>query len=227
MMQIKTLALIGIAMIALPQPAAADGAFGGFYGGAALGYGFNGTSTIPDGGSVYDFDIKGNQISLIGGYNVQAGSFVFGVEGDANFGKIKDRQTVTIGPFRYDGTAASETFYSVRARIGFTPIEDLLLFATAGPAWGSLATSTILTAPTVLGPLSPFDAVNAKKDVTGVVLGVGCDYKFGETARFRLDYTELTFNDVRFVQRNPGGPSSTFSTDNSASFVRSGLTFSF
>jgi outer membrane immunogenic protein len=227
MMHMKTLALIGIAMIALPQPATADSAFGGFYGGVGLGYGFNGTSTIPDGGSVYDFDIKGNQISLIGGYNVQAGGFVFGIEGDANFGKIKDSQTVTLGPFRYDGKAASETYYSLRARVGFTPIEDLLLFATAGPAWGRLSTSTILTAPSVLGPLSPFDAVNAKKDVTGVVLGVGGDYKFGETAMFRLEYSELSYDDVRFVQRNPGAPSSTFSTNNAASFVRSGVTFKF
>jgi outer membrane immunogenic protein len=223
----ETAAFLTLALLGAPQLAFAEGAFNGFYGGAGAGYGFDGTSIIPDGGSIYDFDIKGGQVSLLGGYNFQAGRFVFGIEGDANFGKIKGTQTVTDGPFRYDGAAASQTYYTLRARIGFTPTDNLLLFATAGPAYGKLATSTILTAPTVLGPLSPFTVTHEEKSVDGYVLGLGGEYNLSENTALRLEYSELYFNGVKFTQKNPGGPSASFSTDNAASFVRSAIAFGF
>lgn len=227
-MKTKIVSLISLALLAAPHIAKADATFSGFYGGAGAGYGFNGQSTTTDvGGSIYDFDLKGSVISLIGGYNYQSGSFVVGLEGDANFGKVKDAQTVIDGPFRYDGKAASENYYTVRARIGFTPSQNLMLYGTGGLAWGKLSTQTILTAPTILGPLSPFKAVEASKAVTGYVLGVGGEYRIGEAASLRLEYSELYFNGIKFDQRNPGSPNSTFNTDNNASFVRSAVTFSY
>jgi outer membrane immunogenic protein len=223
------LAFLSFAIVASPQIVSAQSTFGGFYGGGALGYGFNGTSQITDedSGSIYDFDIKGNQISLIAGYNFQANGFVFGIEGDANFGSIKDAQTVVQGPFSFAGKAEAGTYYSLRARLGFTPSENLLLFGTAGPAWGTLSTSTIITAPTVLGPLSPFTSVNEEKSVDGYVLGLGGEYQLGERARFRLEYSELYYNGVKFTQKFPGVADDPFTTDNAASFVRTGVTFKF
>jgi outer membrane immunogenic protein len=224
----KWLAMIGLVCAATPQLAQAEGSFSGLYAGAGAGYGFNGQSVTTDtGGSLYDFDLKGSIVSLIGGYNFQSGNFVFGLEGDANFGKIKDAQTVIDGPFRYDGKAASENYYTLRARIGFTPSQSLLLYGTGGPAWGTLSTQTILTAPTVIGRLSPFTAVEASKSVSGFMLGLGGEYKIGDTAALRLEYSELYFNGVKFDQRDPGGPTTKFNTDNDASFIRSAVTFSF
>lgn len=223
------LALVSLAIVVSPQIASAQSTFSGFYGGASLGYGFNGTSQIIDdrNSSIYDFDIKGNQISLIAGYNFQANRLVLGLEGDANFGKIKDAQTVVDGPFSFAGKAESGSYYSVRARIGFTPTENLLLFGTAGPAWGTLSTSTIITAPSVLGPSSPFKAVDGEESVDGYILGIGGDYQLGERTRIRLEYSELYFNGVKFTEKFPGFPDSQFSTDNASSFVRTGVTFSF
>lgn len=220
-------AFLGLALLAGPQIVHAEGAFSGFYGGATLGYGFNGESVITEeGGSIYDFDIKGNQISLLGGYNFQSGSFVFGVEGDANFGSFKDKQSVTLGGIRYDGAAEAQTYYSLRARIGFTPSESLLLFGTAGPAWGKLATKTVLVSP-LLGAASPFTATDTEKSVSGYVLGLGGEYNFNESATFRLEYSELYYNGVGFSARTPFGSNDPFTTDNAISVVRSGVTFRF
>ena len=164
---------------------------------------------------------------MIAGYNFQANRFVFGIEGDANFGRIKDAQTVVQGPFSFAGAAEAGNYYSVRARIGFTPAENILLFGTAGPAWGTLSTSTIITSPSALGPLSPFKATDQEEAVDGYVLGIGGDYQLGERTRFRLEYSELYFNGVKFTQKFPGFADSQFSTDNSSSFVRTGMMFKF
>jgi outer membrane immunogenic protein len=227
-MKIRNLTLLTFGLLAAPHLALAEGTFSGFYGGATVGYGFNGESVITQGApSVYDFDIQGNQISLVGGYNFQSRKFVLGLEADANFGSIKDSQQVTSSGIQFQGSAEAKTYYSVRARAGFAPSENLLLFATAGPAWGKLSTKTVLVSPSVLGARSPFTAVDEEKSVSGYVLGLGGEYRLGEASTLRLEYSELYYNDVRFTERSPFGGSGTFPTDNAASFVRSGVTFKF
>jgi outer membrane immunogenic protein len=226
-MKNKTIALLTLAAVSAPTLVSAKGAFSGFYGGATVGYAFNGTSeTVVNGPSVYDYDIKGNQISLVGGYNYQSGSFVIGLEADANFGDIGDAQTVTRAPITYNGTAELGTYYSLRVRAGFTPSENLLLFATAGPAWGKLSSTTFLTGA-VLGPAAPFKALDGSQSTTGHVLGLGGEYNFGERATLRLEYSELYLNGVEFTTFSPFSPSERISTDNSISFIRSGVTFRF
>jgi outer membrane immunogenic protein len=226
-MRNQTIALLTFVAISVPSIASAQGAFGGFYGGAAAGYGFNGTSEIVvNGPSVYDFDIKGSQISLMGGYNYQSGNFVIGIEGDANLGKVEDAQTVSVAPITYSGKAELGTVYSLRVRAGFTPSENLLLYGTAGPAWGKLTTKTVLTGA-ALGPLAPFTAVDGSKSSTGYILGIGGEYNILAKTTVRLEYSELYLNDVDFVSSSPFGGRETFTTDNAIAFVRTGVTFRF
>jgi opacity protein-like surface antigen len=221
----KYAAMVALTALSLPCASHAEGAFSGFYGGASAAYLFNGTSEITEGTpSVYDFDIKGSQIGLIGGYNFQSGSFVFGVEADANFGKAKDSQAVTVAPITYNGKAELGNYYSLRARIGVTPSENLLVYGTAGPAWGELSSSTILTGA-ALGPLAPFKAVEQTLDVNGYVLGIGGQYNLSKTTSIRLEYSELYLNDAKFTSTSPFGGTETFPTDNSISAIRTGVTF--
>ncbi len=224
----RTMALVSFAILAIPQIASAEGAFSGFYGGAGLGYGFGGQSVgaDPAAPSVYDFDVKGSQISLLGGYNYQSGRFVFGIEGDANFGEAKDSQSITLNGIRYDGTANLKNYYTIRGRLGFAASENLLLFGTAGPAWGKLASTTVLISP-LLGPLSPFISVNDEVSADGYILGLGGEYNIGERSRLRLEYNEVYFNGVDITTRSPFGPNSNFRTDNAISYVRSAVTFKF
>jgi outer membrane immunogenic protein len=223
----KNSVLIALSLFMIPCVASAQEGFSGFYGGAAAGYGFNGTSeTVVNGPSVFDFDIKGSQISLLGGYNFQSDNFVLGLEVDVNFGKATDSQTVSVAPLTYAGTAELGTYYSLRARIGFTPSETLLLFGTAGPAWGELATTAVLTGA-ALGPLAPFKAVDTSKSVSGHMLGLGGEYKLGQAATVRLEYSELYLNGFKFTSTSPFGGTSTLEADNSISYVRSGVTFKF
>jgi outer membrane immunogenic protein len=229
-MNFKNLFLAGFAFLVSPQLVQAEGAFSGFYGGVAAGYGFSGDSKITTTGQTnfFNYDLKGGQVSLLGGYNYVAGRFVLGVESDANFGKIEDSQTVELGSAsRRQGTASLGNYYTLRARVGFTPTENLLLFGTAGPARGTVSNSIILTSPILINAVSPFTVVDSDKSTEGYVFGLGGEYRQSEKVAWRLEYSELSFDDVTLTQRNPGSADSKFTSDYGASFVRTAIIFKF
>ena len=67
------------------------------------------------------------------GYNFQAGSFVYGVEADLQYSGMKQEASGVAARIGWYGTA--------RARVGFTPIDRVLLYATGGLAYGRMEVS--------------------------------------------------------------------------------------
>jgi outer membrane immunogenic protein len=85
------------------------------------------------------------------GINWQRGPWVLGLETDFQYSDLRGRNTLA-GPFTVTGrgtTAVStveerlDWFGTTRARVGFTPAERLLVYATGGLAYGDVKVSSL------------------------------------------------------------------------------------
>jgi outer membrane immunogenic protein len=180
----------------------------GGYGGLTLGWGYlDGTVTetpgtfcnaglpaCPDAGTALASAIPGSYgiqpNGFLGGaelgYNWQAGRVVYGLETDfsgANIDGSATSSNVGSGPINVVGTASERLSYlgTVRARLGWTPVDPLLLYATGGFAYGGAKSSTQLTefvtGPCACGP-SPSVVTNSSSTLTGWTVGGGVEWMF-------------------------------------------------
>jgi outer membrane immunogenic protein len=145
-----------------------------------LGLGVNGAGgRLKSSATDVKTDLKqdGNAIgaSIYGGYNWQAGRWVYGLEAEIGGagGKVKSTDTA-LGTV--SGTA--QTFGSLRLRGGYT-FGSWLLYGTAGVAAGE----SKITAPGV---------AESKAGHVGVVLGLGAEYALSD--RWRLRGEALTYS---------------------------------
>lgn len=99
----------------------------GPYLGGNLGYEWGTTSNNP----TRPAGIAGG---IQGGYNWQSGQFVFGAEADIQLSAAKD----TFAPWKF----SNPWFGTVRGRAGYA-IHNLLLYGTAGLAFGELTGETV------------------------------------------------------------------------------------
>jgi outer membrane immunogenic protein len=155
----------------------------GFYAGVNGGYGWGtstwsllpGTHIKPQGG------LFGGTL----GYNWQAGSFVYGVEGDFDWSGVKGSVTCAVVVICETSSSWLATF---RARIGYA-FDRWLPYLTAGGAYGNVkATASI----PVAGLLA-----SASKSELGWTAGAGLEYAmFGNwTAKLEYLYVDLgSFN---------------------------------
>ena len=109
----------------------------GFYigieGGADWGR-FSQTNTIS-GVSLGFFDQKGGLIGGTAGYNWQTGNWIFGLETDLSWTDLSGTQTC--GPTRTNiCTTEMRAFGTLRGRVGMTLLDNVLLYATGGLAYG-------------------------------------------------------------------------------------------
>jgi outer membrane immunogenic protein len=127
---------------------------------------------------------KSRNEALLGGqigYNMQAGSMVYGLETDFSmngFGKGSSRGVVgTNADMRYTGTA--------KARVGVA-FDRALVYATGGLAYGSLKATS--------GNLSK------TKGKTGYVVGAGVEYGITQnwSAKLEYNYVSLGKQDFQF-----------------------------
>lgn len=146
----------------------------GAYAGAVASYGFSGKAkgTVGD-----DVKTDGFAGSGFAGYNWQAGSFVYGFEGDVGYSGVKgtnDGNTVEGG---LNG--------SIRARMGVAATDRVLIYGTAGGAAERTEVSNVLGSD--------------DKTLLGYTVGAGVDAKltdqvFGRVEYRYTDYGSETFN---------------------------------
>ena len=124
------------------------------------------------------------------GYNWQVGRFVYGFETDFDGANISGSSTtalvsVPVGGATTNvvGMAAERLSYlgTVRARLGWTPLDPLLFYATGGFAYGGVKSSMQLTEG-VIGPCfcGPSTSVltNSSSTLTGWTVGGGVEWMF-------------------------------------------------
>lgn len=173
----------------------------GLYAGVFVGglYGDNDTDTIGTSGFQAlgptivpgSLDVDGS--AVIGGvglgFNLQSGSFVYGLEGDFGFTNYDESESFTgvaVLGTRLTTTSTSEIDYfsTVRARAGIAPSNDVMLFATGGLAVGRVETSA-----SVVGVDNPALVWQGSDESweTGWTAGLGVEARVADPVTIKLD----------------------------------------
>jgi outer membrane immunogenic protein len=206
-----------------PAPPAPVQSWTGFYVGVNGGYGFGKPSAnlIPAdplttistclGGpcpAATSFDINGGLGGLQAGYNWQfAPTWLAGLEADFQWSDIKGTGSSTFGfngpPATYFAQQQIEDFGTVRARLGWLPTNNVLLYATGGFAYGRVKDTVSITAASnaFLAPLTYFCSLaagvtevpncflgNNSRWETGWTAGAGLEYSPWEHISFKVEY---------------------------------------
>lgn len=187
-----------------PLPASSSG-WAGFYLGGHAGYGWHDddfTRVIDFNNGAYTGGIasRGWVAGGHAGHNWQYGRIVAGLEADFSFadiegvsrpvthpGPLVGLQTDTLGDrIKYLATA--------RARLGWLPVDSVMLYATAGPAWARM--ERISTAVLTGGGVRT-DVLTTPSDRLGGVVGAGAEWMpFGSNWSSRLEYLHYDFGKV-------------------------------
>jgi outer membrane immunogenic protein len=202
---------------------------------------------------------------LTGGYNFQSGRFVYGGEADLVYGDIFGGRTAgpsasitdvlgqIAGVFSvsqtYQYTAAAQQrlnwLGTLRGRLGYTPVDRLLVFATGGLAYGraTLSANVSQTSGTAVGTSQSFGSFNqpvgpctdicaagtTSQWLVGWTLGAGFEYALAQhwTARFDYMFYDLgrmsvALTDTRFPAFNFNARADVF-----GNIVRAGVIYNF
>jgi outer membrane immunogenic protein len=180
--------------------------------------------------------VGGGQI----GWNYQAGSFVFGIEADADATGIKRSSTVvaTIGvPRTLTGSERLDWLSTIRGRLGFTPAERVLLYVTGGVAAGGANTSVGLTTNDLPGApgsgcvIGTCETASLSKTLWGWSAGGGLEYAVGGNWLVRAEYLHYDLGTVNITAQDPAFAPGTNVTNASTHFrgetVRGGVSYKF
>jgi opacity protein-like surface antigen len=145
------------------------------------------------------------------GFNWQAGSMVYGIEGDADLSGAKKSYSVTALGITNTYEATNSFLGSLRGRIGYA-VGDALIYTTGGVAFSSekiALTSSI-----------PANSSTNKDSRIGYVLGLGVDYALSSAMSLRLEGLHYGFSDVF---KNAGATNVKFD----ANVIRTGISYKF
>lgn len=185
---------------------------------------------------------------LQGGYNWQlAPNWVAGVEADIAFSS--DRGSTTSGflfggafPGNFMADTHTDWLGTVRGRIGFLPVDRLLVYGTGGFAFGHVKANGSINnnfgAPLLLGavPVCTNNSVcylgSESKTATGWTLGGGLEYAVWDKVTVKLEYIYVNLG-AQTITLQPsstttGGGAATFAFgDNVYNIVRAGVNLRF
>jgi opacity protein-like surface antigen/outer membrane protease len=197
-------------------------------------------ASLPTAGlpSAFSFSPRGLMAGAQVGFNKQWGDFVVG--GVADFDIVGGAKSSVSSSGVYTGapppvpftTAQSQQLQNlgtIRARVGYTPFDDLLVYATGGLAFGQADTSTSLTF-TGGGTFS-----GARTDTAvGWAAGAGAEYALDSNWSVGVDLLYYNLGDIHNVGAadfvfigGPGTPKSNSTFEFSGYTLRLGLDYSF
>ncbi|MEI9404447.1 outer membrane protein [Mesorhizobium argentiipisi] len=170
-------------------PVAASYDWTGAYIGVNAGGGFGTFSLDPSDGGPGGFDLSASGFlgGVQAGYNWQVGQFVYGVEADFQGADVKGELSL--------GGPSLETkvdwFGTVRARIGYTPIDRFLVYGTGGLAYGHEKLD-----------ISGLGGPSFSKTRVGWTVGAGAEYAITNNWSLKSEYL---YTDLGKATFNPGG----------------------
>ena len=179
----------------------------GFYAGLNAGYGTGRSEwDIP----AATISPKGMMYGVTLGYNWQAGSFVYGLEGDYNFSNVKGSVADCGGVIGVTCETSNTWLATFRGRVGYA-FDRFLPYVTAGGAYGNIKAT-----------LSPA-ALTASESKFGYTFGAGLEYAFlgNWTTKIEYLYVNLGSFDTGFAA--PVVSNVSFSE----SIIRVGLNYKF
>jgi outer membrane immunogenic protein len=219
------------------SPAAIAASWAGFYLGAHGGYGWGANdfttrlSTTP----VVDLTrpkLRGGLYGGHAGYNWQFDRVVAGFEADLSIARIGGIAQVqyALPPATITSSRAPEieALGSIRARLGWAVVDNVLLYGTAGLGWERIATTTDFssTSPAGLRTSSTYDAV----DRFGWVAGAGAEARLpGSNWIGRLEYLHYGFGTIadNGVVTNAAGTFPYRAANHGVDVLRGGVSYKF
>ena len=183
------------------------------YIGANLGYGTNPlityiTPTSTDaafrqssGGSPLNINLQdagfivGGQI----GYNWQVKQFVLGVEGDIDYTHINGANGLSMAASSVATTVEQSTGWlsTVRARLGRLASDDVLVYLTAGPAFGGTKLNFVQLQPGLTCPSSAVCSAGSNSETkVGWTAGAGAEYAVTNRTTFKAEYLYVDLGSV-------------------------------
>ena len=149
--------------------------FGGMESRSTLDTTYGGTYTVP---SHIDLPRLGPSASVVGGYNIQNGQYVYGVEGD--FGILPLEGTTTTPNYTVEDKL--NALLTLRGRFGIAQ-DRLLVYGTAGIAAGQAS----FTSDIGKGSSGTYAQASGSGTVVGPVVGVGMEYALTDKLSAKLE----------------------------------------
>jgi len=146
----------------------------GFYVGINGGYGFGKSEWSALGASSGEFDVKGAMLGGTLGYNLQTGSWVWGLEGDIDYTWINGTTTT---PFCGPGGCETTVpwFATARGRIGYAGWDRWLPYITGGAAFAQIK-------------MTPPGGPDEKETKVGWTVGGGIEYALWNNWSSKIEY---------------------------------------
>lgn len=169
------------------------------------------------------------------GYNYQFGATLVGIEADINRLRIGNSYTTSF----LDGSGAETLtadqrlrwFGTLRARLGFTPTEHLLVYGTGGLAFGRVHTGTSYVGSGVdgAGPYA-FDFAGSDSSTRwGWTLGAGAEYAFTNNLSVKGEYLYVDLGSKNYAATDSVRTDIGYNVKSEAKFhvLRAGLNYKF
>ena len=153
------------------------------------------------------FNVHGALGGLQEGYNYQVNqNWLLGLEADFDWSNIRGTGTSNFkmigSPANFQASETVKWFGTVRARVGYLPAPNVLLFATGGFAYGSVNENAALsTSAGAVGGTPSFACVfpggagatncfigNSSRTATGFAAGGGGEYAFWNNLSLKAEY---------------------------------------
>jgi outer membrane immunogenic protein len=124
------------------------------------------------------------------GFDVQRGPVVFGLVGEGGRAEIVDRVSAfSVTPAFYTLSRTLDYNASVRARLGYTPNNSTLFYATGGGSYGRI--HNYVTSSNTANSFT----TNGKQDAWGYSAGGGVEQKLGKNFSIGMEYLYTDLND--------------------------------
>jgi outer membrane immunogenic protein len=174
----------------------------GFYLGIEGGGAFGNSNQIDDGPlgfgpSSAGYRVSGGLVGGTAGYNFQAGPWVFGLETDLSWADVTGHAN-EIPPFTTSTVEMTKEHWLAtwRGRLGWTPSNGILLYATGGAALASVEASITTTAPFTLSQ------TNAR---WGGTVGAGAEAMLGRGWSAKAEYLYVKLQSSTYFPSPPAG----------------------
>lgn len=230
-----------------PVPAAVFD-WSGAYVGANLGGGFGKfkhpfevtdlTTTPPASVASGSLDITAGGFlgGVQAGYNWQSGQMVYGVEADFQGSAVKAEDSLNFNLFpgipgapTLSGKAGTKLdwFGTVRARIGYTPVDRFMIYATGGLAYGHV--KSYIDGTLTSGGSSGSINESASKTKAGWTVGAGAEYAINTNWTLKSEYLYTDLGKATLYDGDLLGAGSNVTLKNDVAFhtVRIGLNYKF
>jgi outer membrane immunogenic protein len=177
-------------------------------------------------------NIGGAAVGAQVGYNHQFGQFVLGAEADIDWLSGRKSESSSLGEdnvtlFSTSNSRSMDYFGTARVRLGFAPIDRLLIYETGGLAFGDAKSSFSLAVPIAQPPLAA--SASARSDI-GWTVGGGVEYAMTEHWTVKAEYLYYDLgNKSSTVSFNYGNDTTSMTgrAKNNGNLMRLGFNYKF